>query len=152
MRARAYLKGQERFVAQLIQYAGSRQMQSRACSTRAASGDQVALVAGASRGLGLEYVKQLLERPGQRYSFFCWCLKAFPNYIVIVTYKSLLAFLHGAYLWYTATSEDWDWDKSHTICTSFDMIIAGWLQHAEVQTMLKLWISFVKSIWTGWRL
>lgn len=35
---------------------------------------QVALVQGASRGLGLEYVRQLLSRPGQRYASKGCCL------------------------------------------------------------------------------
>ena len=44
----------------------------RHCTVAAASPEHrhppVALVQGASRGLGLEYVKQLLDRPEQRYS------------------------------------------------------------------------------------
>ena len=38
----------------------------RAYGTDSAEQQQVALVQGASRGLGLEYVRQLLSRPGQK--------------------------------------------------------------------------------------
>ncbi len=41
----------------------------QSCSSEA---QRTALVQGASRGLGLEFVKQLLERPNQRY-MTAWC-------------------------------------------------------------------------------
>ena len=45
-----------------------------AASAQGAGAGRVALVQGASRGLGLEFVRQLLERPDHRCQALLWCV------------------------------------------------------------------------------